>query len=189
MQNNENNEMRFDPYTGEPIGSSGSPDAANKATEENASQHHVQESTMSDQTGTPSDAQSTQTTHSEENVPSFQASATEQTADGQYRTADVSASHTIERPFASTSADGNSFGQNPGTYQYTPNGAPQDNGTSPHGAPHTSQHMHTMPTGTVPPQHAHKEKKKKEKQPGRPFSRSAGVVLIAPDGNILHVDR
>ena len=42
MQNNENNEMRFDPYTGEPIGSSGSPDAANKATEENALQHHVQ---------------------------------------------------------------------------------------------------------------------------------------------------
>ena len=36
-----------------------------------------------------------------------------------------------------------------------------------------------MPGGTVPPQHVHKEKKKKEKQPGRPFSRSAGVVLIA----------
>lgn len=198
MQNNENNEMRFDPYTGEPIGSSGSPDAANKATEENASQHHVQESTMSDQTGAPSDGQSAQTSHSEENVPSFQASATAQaqsakneaghdttnsfsaqTADGQYRTADVSASHTIERPFASTSTDGNSFGQNPGTYQYTPNGAAQDNGTSPHGAPHTSQHMHTMSGGTVPPQHVHKEKKKKEKQPGRPFSRSAGVVLIA----------
>lgn len=179
MQNNENNEMRFDPYTGEPIGSSGSSDAANKATEENASQHHVQEPTMSDQTGAPSDGQSAQTSHSEENVPSFQASATAQTADGQYRTADVSASHTIERPFASTSTDGNSFGQNPGTYQYTPNGAAQDNGTSPHGAPHTSQHMHTMSGGTVPPQHVHKEKKKKEKQPGRPFSRSAGVVLIA----------
>lgn len=196
MQNNENNEMRFDPYTGEPIGSSGSPDVANKATEENRSQHHVQEPTMSDQTGSQSNVQSDQTFCSEENVPSRQVPATEQavkneagqdttnsfsaqTADGQYRTADVSASHTIERPFASTSADGNSFGQNPGTYQYTPNGAAQDNGTSPHGAPHTSQHMHTMPGGTVPPQHAHKEKKKKEKQPGRPFSRSAGVVLIA----------